>query len=662
MLQQLCREIKRTVTDHLPTEEGQPLPDIAVETPPNIQLGDLALPVAFTLARRLKKSPRAIAEMLASVLQCLPQIARVEVAGAGYLNLKLRRGRWLADFYRSVLQRQFGILPEASPYPGKVIVEHTNINPNKAAHIGHLRNAVIGDSFVRVLQSLGQEVEVQNYIDNTGVQVADVVVGFQHLSEIPPEEVLAQKAQPFDYFCWDLYARTTRFYEEDAERIKLRQKTLQDIEHGTGETARMAELTATENVRAHLATMFRLGIQYDFLPRESDILHLKFWSWAFQQLKAQGAIQFVENGKNAGCWIMKTEIPAFADESAEDGADEKVIVRSNGTVTYVGKDIAYQLWKFGLLGMDFYYQPFQTYPDGKQIWVSSSEKQDHGHSPSFGKASRVYNVIDQRQSYLQEIVVAGLRALGFSNEADNSIHFSYEMVALSPRCCADLGIELSPEDQTRSYVEVSGRKGLGVKADDLINRLEELAGEEVQGRHASLSGPETGHIAHQIAVSALRYFLLKFTRNSIIAFDFNEALSFEGETGPYLQYSVVRANNIFRKLADQEPDTLEEIRSTVLEENLEDWIWQNDDIWDMVMLGARLPEVLRQALANLELSIVAKWTFTMAQKFNLFYHRHPILSEKDPQKRANLLLVADLFRLQMTRALELLGIEVPDRM
>ncbi len=656
MLQQLCQEIKQAVAGAVPQTDGQPIPDIVVETPPSVQLGDLALPAAFTLAKRLKKAPKAIAETLAEALREIPWIDKAEVAGAGYLNLKLRRGRWLTELYRSILGGEYGLFPGPPPFPGKVIVEHTNINPNKAAHIGHLRNAVIGDSFVRVMRFLGQEVEVQNYIDNTGVQVADVVVGFQNLSAITAEEVLERRPVPFDYYCWDLYARTTRWFEENPERTALRQQALQEIEHGTGETARLAELVATENVRAHLATMNRLGIRYDLLPRESDILHLHFWNWAFRQLKEKEAIQFIGQGKNAGCWIMKTD-----GSGPEESGDEKVIVRSNGTVTYVGKDIAYQLWKFGLLGMDFHYRPFQGYDDGKPLWASCSEPQETAAAPSFGKACRVYNVIDQRQSYLQEIVAAGLRALGFHREADNSVHFSYEMVALSPRCCADLGIELKEEDQQRSYVEVSGRKGLGVKADDLIHRLEQLAGEEVRARH-SLSGEEAASIAHRIAVSALRYFLLKYTRNSIIAFDFKEALSFEGETGPYLQYSVVRANNIFRKLEEAEPGALEEIRRLDGGAALDDWLQKNDDIWEMVLMASRLPDAIRQALANLELSIPARWAFTLAQKFNLFYHRHRILSEKDRETRLFLLLIADLFRSQMTKALELLGIEVPDRM
>src|SRR6185437_5020038 len=308
---------------------------------------------------------------------------------------------------------------------------------------------------------------------------------------------------------------------------------------------------ADATVNAHLATMYRLGVEYEVLPRESDILHLKFWAAAFELLKQRNAIYFEEQGKNRGCWVMPAS--AFRDSAepqSDAGEDSEVIVRSNGTVTYVGKDIAYQLWKFGLLGKDFFYRLWSTYPDGRQVWVTTDEPVSDD-APQFGGAARVFNVIDSRQSYLQDVVVAGLRALGFNREADASVHFSYEMVALSPRTCVEMGIPLSEDDKKRAYVEVSGRKGLGVKADDLIDKLIETALEEVEQRHPEAPASERQRVAEQIAVGALRYFMLKFTRNSVIAFDFHEALSFEGETGPYVQYAAVRAGNILRKYEQQ---------------------------------------------------------------------------------------------------------------
>jgi arginyl-tRNA synthetase len=433
---------------------------------------------------------------------------------------------------------------------------------------------VLGDTLVRLLRRAGRHVEVQNYIDNTGVQVADVVIGFQHMEKKSLAEVRALADAPrFDYLCWDLYARVTNFYEEDRARLALRGETLAHIEEGHGEVAEMADLISSTIARYHLQTMQRLEIEYDVLPRESEILHLKFWDAAFQELKQREAIHLATAGKNAGCWVMTTENQSSApaegdaksDAPAEADDDAKVIVRSNGTVTYVGKDIAYQLWKFGLLGKDFAYRRFYNYPDGHTAWTSTVANTDPD-APAFGHATEVFNVIDTRQAYLQNVVVAGLRALGFNEQADRSVHFSYEVVALTPRCAAEMGYTLSEEEARKPYVEVSGRKGLGVKADDLIDRLEAAARAEVDPRHADAPESERAAIAHSIAIGALRYFLLKFTRTAIIAFDFHDALSFEGETGPYCQYAVVRARNIFRKAKDQQPDfTIEQLDKAVSE-------------------------------------------------------------------------------------------------
>ncbi len=367
----------------------------------------------------------------------------------------------------------------------KIIVEHTNINPNKAAHIGHLRNAILGDTFVRMLRTAGRTVEVQNYIDNTGVQVADVVVGFLHLENKSLTDVrdLIETSR-FDYVCWDVYTRISLYYDSNPEAKKWRADTLHAIEAAEGDAAEMAHLVADAIVEAHLRTMYRLNIEYDVLPRESEILHLQFWATAFEQLKERKALYFETEGKNKGCWVMPASaFRASATNDSIDGEDDsKVIVRSNGTVTYVGKDIAYQLWKFGLLGKDFYYRKWHTYPDGHEVWSSTDTPQ--GNDMKFGGGAQVFNVIDSRQSYLQDVVVAGLRALDYKEQAEHSVHFSYEMVALTPGTCVEMGLELSDEDRAKQYVEVSGRKGLGVKADDLIDKLIEKALGEVTSRHA----------------------------------------------------------------------------------------------------------------------------------------------------------------------------------
>jgi len=628
--------------------------DMTIEFPPNLTLGDLATPIAFELARILKRKPRTIAEEILREMPAVPGIERLEVAGGGYLNV---------FFDRPAMVRLLLADLEAShaPEPGseKVIVEHTNINPNKAAHIGHLRNAVLGDTLVRILRRGGRRVEVQNYIDDTGVQVADLVVGFIHLLGLASVEAVegavaadsAGTPPRLDYFCWDLYARVTRFYDDDKSRLSLRAETLRRMEEREGLEAEIASWLAPRIVRCHLDTMRRVGVSYDLLPWESHIIGLKFWARAFELLKERGAIRFVTDGDRAGCWVM--DLPAVGDDLPED---PKIIVRSNGTVTYVGKDIAYQLWKTGLLGSDFNYRRFGTGPDA--VWSTSVEPGEREH-PAFGSADRVYNVIDVRQSYLQRVVQQGLRALGHGQAADRSHHFSYEMVALSPACARELGIEVEDE---RAHVEMSGRRGYGVKADDLIDALIEAARREVVQRTPDV-GTEAVAIATRVAVGALRYFMIKFTRNKVIAFDFNEVLSFEGETGPYLLYSVVRARNIFNKMSLREGFERRRMDAVVSQA---DFTFLNrdpvDDHWELLVLMSRFDDVIEQAIRSLEPSLLARYAFTLAQRYNHFYHQFPVMQESDPGRKSARIVLTHLFLECQQRALDLMGIEIPERM
>ncbi len=632
---------------------------VQTEQPKQSSFGEIALPAAFQLARQLKKAPKAIAQELSDAVGKIDGVAAVEIAGNGYLNLRLDRGYYASGLLTNAVEPR-----ETRAEADKTIVEHTNINPNKAAHIGHLRNAILGDTFVRMLRATAANVEVQNYIDNTGVQVADVVVAFQHFTETKtPEQVRdyidkfpTTQHWGFDYACWDLYVMVSAEYERDPGLLDLRRKTLHFIEHGEGAAAEIAHLVSDAIVKKHLATMWRLNIAYDLLPRESEILHLKFWAAAFELLKERKAIYFETEGKNKGCWVMPSS--AFREGSEDEEDDSKVIVRSNGTVTYVGKDIAYQLWKFGLLGKDFFYRQWHTYPDGHVVWASTDEPQAEG--PRFGRGSRVFNVIDSRQSYLQDVVVAGLRALGFSEQADRSIHFSYEMVALSPRTCVEMGIELSDEDKKRPYVEVSGRKGLGVKADDLIDKLIETMLAEVTSRHEAEPEEARRRAATVIAIGALRYFMLKFTRNSVIAFDFADALSFEGETGPYVQYAAVRARNILRKL-ESRGEKLPDFPAVLTREAMERQL-ANEDCWQLLLAASKAGSAIERAVTSGEPSHVARYAFQLAQAFSNFYHLFPVLSESDPEKKAFLLWMTEYFGLQLERTLSVLGIEVPEYM
>ena len=646
-------------------ELNDPNLNVPVETPPNRVMGDLGTPVAFDLARRLRTAPRVIAQEIADALGPVPGITKVEAAPNGYLNVFLDRPAFLLA--RLGLA---GTLPAPPPRTDKTIVEHTAINPNKAAHIGHLRNSALGDTLVRALRFRGTAVEVQNYIDDTGVQVADVVVGFREFAQIDlaGAKHLAATTR-FDYYCWDLYARVTEWYDGDQERLKIRQATLHDIEHGVEPTAGLAAFIADTVVRAHLKTMARLNIDYQLLTWEGDILRLKFWARAFDAMKATGAVYLQNDGKHAGCWVMKIDSPDAAPNPEDDDLEsrEKVIVRSNGTAVYVAKDMAYQFWKSGLLGHDFYYRPFATRLNGEPLWATTSDPSlavpDH---PPFGAAAATYNVIDVRQAYLQKLLKQALSAIGHQAEADRLTHFSYEMVALSHATARELGFAPAEgsEEAKKPFVEVSGRKGLGVKADDLIDRVIAKAQAEVERRQPELSDAERRRIAEDIGIAAVRYFLIKYSRTKVIAFDIDEALSFEGESGPYLQYAVVRANNIFQKLQDR-LGLDEAAMLAPLPTMPPDFINGNDgdhELWALVLEASRLDDVVEQVVRTLEFAVLAKYGFALAQMFNAFYHRAQILNEeRDDVRRWRAAAVA-YFRLQLTRMLELMGVAVPPRM
>jgi arginyl-tRNA synthetase len=640
--QQLLSERVRAI---LRQKHDLDLPNIVIEQPPKVALGEYALPLAFELAKRLRKPPRKAAEELVSELGSISGFASFEIAGAGYINARVDRG----DFVRQMLARA-----AETPHKDKVLVEHTSINPNKAAHIGHLRNAILGDTFVRLLREAGHHVDVQNYIDNTGVQVADVVVGFEQLERKSYEDVQALIQQPrFDYYCWDLYAHVSQWYEQDPAHKQFRLDALHKLEEGNNPTARLADLIATAILKRHLETMQRLDIAYDFLPRESEILHLHFWDLAFEQMKQKGVLRFETEGKNKGCWVMKRSSASGASSASVDGneEDDKVIVRSNGTVTYVGKDIAYHLWKFGLLGRDFGYRRFYRYPDGHDCWISAESSE--GDHPHFGGVSEIYNVIDSRQSDPQNNVIEALRALGYTEQASHYTHFSYEMVALTPRCAMELGYEVPAEEQKRPYIEVSGRKGFGVKADDLLDALIASAQKEVDARHPELADNERKTIATRIAIGALRYFMLKFTKNAVIAFDFKDALSFEGETGPYVQYAIVRASNIFRK-GETTPE-----QSLKFCDEFSNFLNREDDIWELWLTAGKLSLMVDQCISTTEPAYLAKFAFQLAQMFNNFYHRHHILTEGDATRKALLLATAAVVRRELIRTLAILGIEAP---
>ncbi len=673
MFHPLRESVRAAIKAAVARQFGLALPDVAVEFPPNVALGDLATPAAFEIAKRLKaatgekRPPRDIALALAEALRAdLAGFDRIEVAGAGYVNLFLRR----AEALLAALEAPAATL--APRFGGKVVVEHTSVNPNKSAHIGHLRNAALGDALARILRAAGETVEVHNYIDDTGAQVADVVVGFVHIEGKSLTDIEAMTGK-FDDYCWDLYARVGAWYAEDESRLRLRADALRAIERREGELAALAEHIAERIARCHLATMERLGIQYDALPCESAILRLNFWADAFERLKAAGAIVYETEGRRAGCWVMRAEPEAqeaAAPADAEHDAD-KILVRSNGTVNYTGKDIAYHLWKLGLLDRDFHYRAFYRYPDGHIAWLGGATAAESAAPPArFGRGAAYLNVIDAGQSYAQAFVKRGALAVAPPDAQGGiaaSAHIAYEKVALTPASCLELGFALSEEDRRRPFVSMSGRKGLGVKADDLLDRLESKALAHVQAHQPALPEPERRDIAHKVAVAAIRYFLLKFARTTLIAFDFADAMAEQGETGVYLLYSLVRLASIRRKLRESGLDC--PAPAVALRERLpqlETWLRDDgqaaNEFWALAVTALRYDTALAEARETLEPSVVAKYAFQLAQAFSAFYNRHNIRHEPNEVRRAFLMTLASLVESRLRAALSVLGIEAPERM
>jgi len=638
----LKEQIRQSLMDRYPLKESQ----LEISYTPQAKMGDLALPFPLQLAKEMKRQPRELAAEIVPLLSDLHGVDKIEVAGPGFINLFLNRRDFFLLQIDSLEKRTF------QPEEKKIIIEHTNINPNKAAHVGHLRNAVLGDTLGRCLKYKEENVEIQNYIDDTGIQVADVTFGFMDMEHKTLEDIQRIEGK-FDYYCWDLYTCVSFYLEKHPEAQSRKSEILRKIEKGEQPEAEIAEHISRRILRAHLETMKRIDVSYDVLPCESSILGRKFWDRAYSLLKEKEAIYLVDEGLNKGCWVMKLE---------DYEEREKIIVRSDGTVTYVGKDIAYQLWKFGLLEKDFYYEPF-TEDNGKTIWISSAKPKES--APAFGNGTLVYNVIDTRQSYLQKIVVQGLKSLGFLDQAKKSIHYFYEMVALSPKSLDELGQKISAEDRERDFLEVSGRKGLGVKADDLLDRLEQKAFLEVEKRNQDLPSGQRRLIARQIATGALRYFMLKFARNSIIVFDFEEALSFEGETGPYLQYSLVRINSIFRKLKEREGYEEKNLGTLISEQNISlDALseQEQEDFWDIVFYASQFEEEIQHSVRSLEFSHLAKFAFNLCQKFNAYYHKYQVLAEKDKTIKSLRIWTIQYVREVLIKVLSLMGIPQPARM
>jgi arginyl-tRNA synthetase len=633
----LKRKISNKLVSILKTDYEINPGDVQFSIPSDRKFGDLSTTIPFVIARRIQEKPRVVGEaILKKIKDGFDMFSEIKLAGGGFLNFRFKK-----DFLLSYLLENQDRQPEACP--GKVIVEHTSINPNKSAHIGHLRNSCLGDTLNRALRFLGYRVEVQNYIDDTGVQVADVVWGLLVLRKLNLRQI--REIKNLAHYLWDLYSRVHQMVEEQGDITREIREVLKKIENKQDPEYSVSDYISREVLRNHIQLMEIAGIQYDLLVRESDIIELDFFTQAAEILKKNRIMYPSGDPEKEGCWVIRYDLENI----------EKIVIRSDQTVTYIGKDIAYALWKMGLLPGDFYYEEFYRYPDQHPLQMTRSESNELAFD--FGHASRVYNVIGKRQSYLQNIISQVLDALESGNRGQDFVHFSYEMVALTPRCVQEMGFELTPELRTRAHIDVSGRKGIAVKADELMEKLTEKSREEVLSRNPDMKQEATDRIARQIAMGALRYFMVKFNSNSVITFDFQDALTFEGDTGPYLQYTLVRLNSIFKKIGSQadeshlgppDLDLLDEKELTIYHE--------------LLLHISLLDSQIEFALDSSELSVITSYTYVLCQKCNHYYHRFSILAEKNPQVRQLRLSLIGLIRKKLEVLFEIIGIPVPERM
>jgi arginyl-tRNA synthetase len=629
--------------------------EIPFNVPPNRELGDFSSAVCLGLAKEKRKSPMKIAQETADHLRTKspPYIQEITVSPPGYLNFKVDWTALTRDLMTQIFREGDFFGKSVSIQKEKVFIEHTSVNPNKAMHIGHLRNAVIGDTVARVLKWLGFPAEICNYIDDTGVQVVDVVTALLYLdppfypegsSDFKPIWAKASKEQPLDYFCWDLYARFQTEVEKSPSLQERRDEVLHKIEAGTHPISIFAKELATEIVQAHLETLAQLSIFYNLLNWESDIIRRGFWEATFELLKEKGTLRLETEGPNEGCWV----VPFGGIVETGEGVKslDKILVRSNGSVTYTGKDVAYQLWKFGLLKKDFLYKSWGLQPNGENLWTTTPDGDPADRlSYRFGHADRVINVIDTRQSYPQQVVTECLRQAGFEKQADQSVHLAYEVVNLSAQAARVLGLE---ETEDKKSIAMSGRAGTGVKAMDFINRVKQKVIEKSDH-------PMDEKAASALASAAIRYYLLKFTLESQIVFDFDEALKTTGDTGVYLEYAHARACSILRKAEERKIDLQ----------------WRKDSIpfklteteRDLVEVLERFQSVISNVGKNLRVSQLTEYAFELATAFTNFYEhpdpgkevQTPFIHLQDEGLQASRLSLVKAFKTVMANLLRLMG-------
>jgi arginyl-tRNA synthetase len=604
--------------------------EIDVTLPPNDSYGDLASAVPIRIAKDEGKKPADVAIELASKAMELAKktkyIGTVSPHRGGYVNFSLNHQRFIADSTRAIASGDLGAVKEKGE---TVAIEHTNVNPNKALHIGHARNLVLGDSLVRVMRYMGHQVQALNYVDDSGAQVADIIVGFRFMG-------FSDQAPPgvkFDIYCGDsVYTSVTREYEKDPSLREKQSFVLKEIEKGSGEVAEYARGIVKRILAAQLSTCWRLGATYDLLNWESQIVHSGMWETIFGSLKKMGYVKFQTEGENKGTWVIP---------DPETG-EEKVVVRSDGTAVYVAKDIPYAAWKIGLIGDPFGYEVYPLEQPGGTLYSTTLDgKKAKVH---FGGAHLAISVIDTRQRYLQRIVAKVLDEFR-EGSSRRYLHRSYEVVSLSKKTAAQLGYTIEGD-----FAHMSGRKGLYVNADVMLDRLKEKARSETRRRNLSETDAWVDEVAEAVAVSALRYELLKQDPDKMIVFDIDEALQFRGDTGPYLLYTYARARRILDK-AEGKP-RMDDRAAAKLTKPQESRLAK---VMSMLDISA---ETAEDFLSPKE---IARFAHELAVAFNDFYESVPVNKEEDADLRDARLALVDAASRVLAEAMGMMGIPVRDR-
>ncbi len=640
-LRVLIDQVRELVSSVL-TSKGFPVIEFDVSEPPQDAFGDLSCNVAFLLSKYLKKAPAKIATDLAEALRPHIQdsyILSIHPAG-GHINFRVNYATLSLATLTQVLSG-----PEKYGYPNygrdmHIVIEHTSINPNKALHVGHMRNVIIGDTLYRIMRATNHRTTVLNYIDDSGVQIADIVVGFK-FAGFPVEP--PTKNQKFDHYCGDeVYVKINEKYEKDPKVAEKRKQVLKEIEEGKSEIARFAMDIALRVLQEQLKTCWRMKVHYDLLNFETHIVGSKLWSEAFELLKSNGIAKYETAGKNKGCWVI---------EGKEKGEEDKVLVRSDGTATYIAKDIPYAAWKLGLVEDPFYYQEYTKQWDGSTLYATTV---DDGSSRSgdkkFNGGDRVITIIDSRQSRLQRIISQVLSEIGAGcNSSHKYFHLSYEAVTLSSDTAKEFGIDIGD----RQFMHMSGRKGIYINADYVLDALHSKAYKEVKTRNPDFSDQRLNKIAEEISISAIRYNMIKQDLEKIITFDIKDSLSLEGDTGPYLQYAYARSQRI-----------LEKSEQSIVAGRTDfafDRLTHESEI-ALIKEIAKLDLVVENTAKSLCLKSLARYAYNLATTFNLFYEKVPVLREQDNAVRMARLGLVKAFGITLKNTLEVLGITALDRM